>query len=323
MHTFKPFPTPLIITMVSGKFPATTRFMAQKECRVCQVKKPSDGFTSSQWKKSRPLCEMCKKNIQQDTPVQKNVIVSLHPPTLIPDAPQPPPPTQSGLTLSAQVSLGAAAIAHAASLQPWLDENEALRRENKGLLLRFTNQDTQVQQLMATNTTLQRDVQSLKHENQLLREENMKLQALLHQLKTQVVTLTDDKKKFEAMFHANDIAAMFVFYFIKPKILPSHRWTDLAEPLAEKKAMLADREITQETFDKWLSTQPEPEVLVPLQELTNARNDIAHSKIRSKSEQDEFLKKMNQYDWCAVPERMNFIKTLLARLSTVQTKRMN
>jgi len=209
-------------------------------------------------------------------------------------------------------------------------ENAKLKEENNKLLHEFTNQQTQLKQLQASNTNLLFDVETLKRENQELRlenaklkQENVELSARIKTLEKQVADLSSEQKRSQALLHANDLSRMFVYYFVEP-YLQGKLWRDLADELANQKADLQDSVITQEKFDTWLNQQPESKILVSVQEFTKERHDLAHTDLKSAAKQTSFLSQMNQYDWdIALPEKASLIKLMLSRLATQNLKRMD
>jgi len=132
--------------------------------------------------------------------------------------------------------------------------------------------------------------------------------------------LDTQEKKMAAQLKAYDLVHMFVHYYVTPN---GKSWKVLSNELADKRADLKDKLITQDAFQAWLNQQPESTLLVPLQDMMKARQRVAHTDLRAKVDQEDFLIEVESFPWSEFlpPDHQRLVHHLIIQLKKAPLKR--
>jgi len=206
-----------------------------------------------------------------------------------------------------------------------------LRDGNKTVLAKIETFQNESKRFHEDNETLRKQNETLRKENdelkkliELLRQEIVDLKEENKEQQKAIVELKDAAAKEKALKDAFDLSRMYVNYFVVPPLQHSgSSWKLCSDELAKQRAQLEDHEITQQQFDAWLDTQPERDSLVSLQEIGAERLPVAHTDVRSATNQKVFLGNMQQRNFDILPEKKAFIGMMLRRLETAKLARMN
>jgi len=203
------------------------------------------------------------------------------------------------------------------------DITNELRKEptqvNLGVLApNIGNLFSSIGNIVSGESALLEEIATLKSRISTLQTKNQNLEG-------RILELEEEKKKKEAKLLSYDLANLFIYYHVQPRLQKGKYWRDLAQELAEKVAEREDSEIEEEDFVEWLkSRQAQLDVNIPLLDLwimIQERHQETHQDRRSAKNQENFLKKISSFAW---PSGMDIklITTMITILQNTALKRM-
>ena len=185
------------------------------------------------------------------------------------------------------------------------EENEKLRKENEELRKQIEE--------------LRHEIAQIRNDKEKIEQKNETLERKVETLTAEVGDLKNEKEKERLSMLAYDLSSLFLYYCV----FPEHRdWMAFTNDVSEKRADVDDGLLEQDKFDSWLKQYPYSHLLLPIQEITTARHQVAHKDLRSAKSQQTFLDSLKSERWEILPGPFGFtIKEMLSELQNVKLKR--
>jgi len=176
--------------------------------------------------------------------------------------------------------------------------------------------------LTSINILLKEENQRLEKDNKQLREMIEKMKEELRLVQTELATQKEKLEIHEANNFAFDLADLFRFYFVLPK-LKTTNWGAFAEELANKKAEVEDGAISPEELKNWLQPlQSEvPIDILTLSSMILDRNSDVHEDLRSATKQLAFIQKLKSHKFPNTFVNNSLVKQMLQLLDGIKLKR--
>lgn len=213
-------------------------------------------------------------------------------------------------------------------------EQKAAEIESKYVKLLEHNLLCSVEELQKQNTLLENENARLKEEIDNLKNQILELNEEVSDLRTdnelldnRVTELERQRRSEQQLLWAHDLLRLYTFYFSRCS------WHTLTEKIAEIERSL-DNSLSDEEWDsemdkhikQFLTSQGMPEdfPLLTLQELSNSRMKMAHTKLQKAMDQQAFIARLTPTSFADLPSnQQNAVVFLLNGFANKPTfKRM-
>ena len=163
------------------------------------------------------------------------------------------------------------------------------------LEITVAKQDVRIENIESTNQELKSINQELNSTNQELKSTNQELKSTVAEQNVKIADLVTDKKKNFDLIFLFDLICLYRFYIVQPNISASAKhvnWGGLCEVITKATDDHEDGLMSDDDYStlrtEWSTYSPNVDIF-SLRKWSTARHGVAHSDIRSVSQQQNFI----------------------------------